>query len=144
MVESRYKPRAEHAGIHGNPESNNRQALSHGQTRVSGDFLTTQYPYYHQQKRRRWGSYNHSKQATCSKQTAGSPEAKRIQLSPTNLVTLKSHWPALAVKLNILHKATCENWTMRGKFTGPIFLWYGDIYICRDPTECANPSLILP
>ena len=59
--------------------------------RVSGDILTTQYPYYNQQKRRRRGSYNHSKQATCSKQTAGSLEAKHIQLSPTNLVTLKSH-----------------------------------------------------
>jgi len=29
MVEPRYEPRAEHAGIHGNPESGNHQALSH-------------------------------------------------------------------------------------------------------------------
>ena len=32
MVEPRYEPRAEHAGIHGNPESGNHQALSHWQS----------------------------------------------------------------------------------------------------------------
>jgi len=30
MVEPRYEPCAEHAGIHGNPESSNHQAPSHG------------------------------------------------------------------------------------------------------------------
>ena len=32
MVEPRYERRAEHAGIHGNPESSNHQAPSHGQS----------------------------------------------------------------------------------------------------------------
>jgi len=29
MLEPRYEPQAEHAGIHGNPENSNHRALSH-------------------------------------------------------------------------------------------------------------------
>ena len=112
MVEPRYEPRAEHAGIHGNPHSGNHEVLSHWE---SVEILTTPYTYHRQWKGRRWGRKSAQQawmaltiQANCT--FAHSWQAKHVSLAKPCMrlyrawLPLSNCGPALAqLKLCLNH-----------------------------------------